>query len=77
MYFQSNGINELEQLTGGLWGLGMIMKFLDNHILFLKTCKVGCVFSKVNGVNELEQLTGGLGWLEKIFVVPRPSHTFF
>ena len=66
MFFKVNGIYELEQLTGGLWGLGMIIKFLHNHILFLYTCQVGCVFFKVNGIHELEQLTGGLGWLGKM-----------
>ena len=47
----------------------------QSHI-FLKTCKVGCLFFKVNGINELEQLTGWVVGAGKDLVGPRPSHTF-
>ena len=54
VFFKVNGINELEQLTGGLWGAGKdLVVPSPSHTFFIHVEWVVCVF-KVNGNNELE-----------------------
>ena len=49
MFFKVNGINELEQLTGGLWGAGKDLVVPRQSHTFFYTCQVGglCVFLKL------------------------------